>query len=567
MAVPFQKAGKWYSRFRDRHGRWRSVVMAATTKAQAVLQNSELQVREDRIRLGLDEEPKVNADQTFAEMIEWWIENRLRDTRSASRCEGTVRRHLLESHLAGLPPAAVTPGKVDDFLHTMGRSFSPATVNHLRAYIRRIFNSAMSAERFHGKNPVTRDVKKRKVPKRKPQYLLPDEVLPVLQAVPDRWRAAFALGIYAGLRKGEILGLRKEDVDLERRLIMVRRSHGADTPKGGHEEGVPIAAELMPYLEDAVDSSRSEWVIPHPNGGRHPEGTDLVSIIRTALRRSQIVSGWVHKCRRKGCGFSIETADGEQRRCPQCQMKLWPTSKVRPLRFHDTRHTTASLLMMFGANPAAVQRILRHTDIRLTVEVYGHLAPNYLRTEIDLLSFQKHDPEKPDPTPGNRPAITAASRSFASPVLQKHSENGSRRIEPKTETEEDPEDEGGRGGRIRTDDILLPKQARYQLRYTPKGEDTSTSAAAERRCQGPESGRPMRNLVLHRGVYLRHGLPQILYENQRVVAEAPCPSPDLQHPPLAAPATHDLQRAVDERGRAPVARRASLGRHALQLGQ
>ena len=44
--------------------------------------------------------------------------------------------------------------------------------------------------------------------------------------------------------------------------------------------------------------------------------------------------------------------------------------------------------MMFGANPAAVQRILRHSDIRVTMDVYGHLAPGYLRTEIDRLSFR-----------------------------------------------------------------------------------------------------------------------------------------------------------------------------------
>ena len=42
---------------------------------------------------------------------------------------------------------------------------------------------------------------------------------------------------------------------------------------------------------------------------------------------------------------------------------------------------------MFGANPAAGQRILRHSDIRVTMDVYGHLAPGYLRTEIDRLSF------------------------------------------------------------------------------------------------------------------------------------------------------------------------------------
>ena len=43
--------------------------------------------------------------------------------------------------------------------------------------------------------------------------------------------------------------------------------------------------------------------------------------------------------------------------------------------------------MMAGANPAAVQRILRHRDPRLTTEVYGHLAPDYLKGEVDRLSF------------------------------------------------------------------------------------------------------------------------------------------------------------------------------------
>ncbi len=70
-------------------------------------------------------------------------------------------------------------------------------------------------------------------------------------------------------------------------------------------------------------------------------------------------------------------------------MKLWPRALVRKIRFHDLRHTTASLLMMAGANPAAVQRILRHTDPRITTEIYGHLAPDYLRREIDLLRFEK----------------------------------------------------------------------------------------------------------------------------------------------------------------------------------
>ncbi len=68
-------------------------------------------------------------------------------------------------------------------------------------------------------------------------------------------------------------------------------------------------------------------------------------------------------------------------------MKLWPKAKVRRSQFHDLRHTTASLLMMAGVNPGAVQRILRHSDPRITTETYGHLQPDYLRSEIDRLCF------------------------------------------------------------------------------------------------------------------------------------------------------------------------------------
>ncbi len=400
MAEPFVKADKWYSAFKDRQGRWRYLVLQASTKTEARRLNAELQLREDRIRRGLETAPVENLDATFGDLIEWWMDARLRKTRSYSRCAGTVRRHLLGAPLAKLPPAEVTPGKVDDFLAEKEGEISASSVNHLRAYIRRAINAARTSERFHGPNPVTREVKKRKVAKRKPLFLQPEWVPLILDGVPERWRGAFAVGIYGGLRKGEIVALKKSDVDLNAGLLFVRRSNGANITKGGHEDGIPIADELRPYLRVALDTSPSDWLFPRPDGSQHPENVDLVSILRTALRKAQIVTGYLHKCRRRGCGHSEESADGEQRRCPKCNMKLWPVGKVLPFRFHDTRHTTASLLMMFGANPAAVQRILRHSDIRVTMDVYGHLAPGYLRTEIDRLSF--------------RPK----SNGFTSPVLQ-----------------------------------------------------------------------------------------------------------------------------------------------------
>jgi Phage integrase family len=80
------------------------------------------------------------------------------------------------------------------------------------------------------------------------------------------------------------------------------------------------------------------------------------------------------------------------------------------LRFHDLRHTTASLLMMGGANPAAVQRILRHSDPKITTEVYGHLAPGYLRDEIERLRFGV-SPDKLAPTSAT--VETTSVSSFA----------------------------------------------------------------------------------------------------------------------------------------------------------
>jgi integrase len=58
---------------------------------------------------------------------------------------------------------------------------------------------------------------------------------------------------------------------------------------------------------------------------------------------------------------------------------LWVKPVVRPIRFQDVRHTTGSLLMMRGANPAAVQRVLRHSDPKLTTQVYGHSRPSTSR--------------------------------------------------------------------------------------------------------------------------------------------------------------------------------------------
>ena len=69
-----------------------------------------------------------------------------------------------------------------------------------------------------------------------------------------------------GLRKGELCGLRKCDVDLDASLITVRCSYDRETTKGGHADVIPVAPALAPYLHDAIDASPSDLMFAWPDG-------------------------------------------------------------------------------------------------------------------------------------------------------------------------------------------------------------------------------------------------------------------------------------------------------------
>ena len=158
----------------------------------------------------------------------------------------------------------------------------------------------------------------------------------------------------------------------------------------------------------------------------------LELVLRRALRRANILTGYRHVCRRKGCGHAELAPDDDLRECPKCEMKLWPVGQVRPLRFHDIRHTTASLLIMAGADLPAVQRIMRHTDPRITTEFYAHLAPGYLRNAIDRLAIHPRCRRLRAAEALPQAAVAAAS---APPVLQGRAD---REISARADSEKAP---------------------------------------------------------------------------------------------------------------------------------
>ena len=109
----------------------------------------------------------------------------------------------------------------------------------------------------------------------------------MLEHVPALWRPFTATAIYAGLRKGELCGLRKADVDLHGGFITVRSSYDRETTKGGHADVIPIAPALAPYLEAAVDASSSDLVFPWPDGSMRSPECDPEKVLRRACRAAR----------------------------------------------------------------------------------------------------------------------------------------------------------------------------------------------------------------------------------------------------------------------------------------
>ena len=281
MASVFQRGSRWYVRVKDSTGRWINRVTVATTKTEARRLAGDVERKAERVRFGLEAAPPVDGGGTLGDLLTWWLDTYRRGQPAYATEASGVRVHIQASALASLPLVQITAGQIEELLQRKaGDGLSAESLNHLRGYIGRAFSKARKAGRWHGTNPVL-DVDRRRVNRKTPDYLRPDEVRGVLDNLPERWRPAFAVAIYCGLRFGEVAGLRKTDVDFgEDTHLTVRRSWARDTTKGGRARVVPVPAECIPFLRAAVAASPSDLLFPGEGGKMLGRGKRLTPMLR-----------------------------------------------------------------------------------------------------------------------------------------------------------------------------------------------------------------------------------------------------------------------------------------------
>lgn len=169
----------------------------------------------------------------------------------------------------------------------------------------------------------------------------------------------FLCAVRTGLRQGELLALQWGDLDYHGRFIDVQRNYTRkhiSTPKSGDSRRVDMSRELMQALKDLYAERRLE----------------------TAANGWKQVPEWVF------CSETGGLLDPDHLR-KQVFYKLLVRSGLRRVRFHDLRHTFASLLLQQGESPVYVKEQMGHSSIQVTVDLYGHLIPGSNKQAVDRL--------------------------------------------------------------------------------------------------------------------------------------------------------------------------------------
>jgi Phage integrase family len=197
------------------------------------------------------------------------------------------------------------------------------------------------------------------------------------------------------------------------------------------------------------------------------------------MARAGLVEGYRFVCRAKvnsegkrdraspQCSHRESGPTSDPRRCPVHGDIMWPVPIVRPIRFHDMRHTTASHLVMNGADLRFVQDMMGHSTLGLT-QRYTHLSSEHCHSQADKLSF------------GVKPAGDAKSGREHHAKVENEAAGcplGNQAAESTEGSQVAPEalvvtSESGAGNRVRTGDPQLGK-AKNASRTGPHRAATS----------------------------------------------------------------------------------------------
>lgn len=288
--------------------------------------------------------------QTLAQYMQFYLDTSAKQSVKPTTFiayESNVRCHILP-RLGGVQLSKLAPRHFQALYAAMAEDgVSPRVRQLAHAILHKALDEAVCLELIP-RSPMDK-VKRPKVPHKTFRVLAPHEAEQFLVAAKgDRLYCLYLLAIATSLRQGEMLGLQWEDIDLKTGHIAVR--HTLRDLKGKLELGEPKTEKgrrriklpdiAWKALKDHKERMFAEghaktWVFCDTNGG--------------ALRHNNLTR--------------------------RSFKPLLKQAGLPDVRFHDLRHTAATLFMSKGINPKVVQEILGHSQISVTMDTYSHVLP------------------------------------------------------------------------------------------------------------------------------------------------------------------------------------------------
>ncbi|MEK9520045.1 site-specific integrase [Streptomyces venezuelae] len=306
--------------------------------------------------------PVPTRSMKLSEWLPYWLDNIVKPRRkktTAAKYEVHVRLYLVPI-LGSKRLESLGVADVRRFLVQLEKKTSAATAKESHRVLRTALTAACREE-LVSRNVATL-VEPPTVAARELSPWSLDETLDFLAAArKDPLYAAFVLAIALGFRRGEVVGLRWENVDLDKREIRVRTQRQR------------VAGEVY---EDDPKGRRRTQTLPLPAICVAPLRWQRM---RQAADRDRLGEFW------EDTGYVFTTRTGkpvEPRNLYRSFTRVAKNADLRVVRLHDARHGTATLLTAAGVPPRVVMEILGHSQIAVTMNVYTHVVQDTQREAV-----------------------------------------------------------------------------------------------------------------------------------------------------------------------------------------
>jgi integrase len=327
MAV-YKKGDNWYIDYRVNYRRKREKIGPSKALAETVFKKRKVEIAEGKF-LDIKKEHKVKLEDFADEYLELHCKT---NNKSWRKSDYPALKHL-KKHFAGKYMHEITPKDIEQYKAERIKEVSRATVNRALNVLSSLYNRAIEWGKAVD-NPMAK-VRLFKVPEKRIRYLEKEQINRLLTCCCEHLKPIVVVALHTGMRKGEILGLKWRDIDIQTGII-----HLFDT-KNGEKREVPMNDMVRRTIIRVLKNPESQYVFCNKNGKPY---TDVRKSFYTALKKSDIVN----------------------------------------FRFHDLRHTFASQLVMSGIDLNTVRELLGHKSIEMTLR-YSHLSPDHKKRAVDIL--------------------------------------------------------------------------------------------------------------------------------------------------------------------------------------